>query len=158
MVRLFENTVTVGNTATTNEEDLHTFTVPAGRLVATGDAIFIRSWVFNAANANSKRTRVYFGSTLIGDSTALGSNNNWWAFEALIFRTGAATQKSVLTAHNIGNDSAWNTAAGGALNGTSPTETLSGTVDIRITGTSPITGAANDVQVYATTIDYLPAA
>jgi len=158
MIRLFESTTTVGNAADTNEADLHTFTLPAGRLAKNGDAVFIRTWVQNLNNTNAKRTRVYFGGTTIGDSTAQNFNNVGFYIEAIIFRTGAATQKAICAAVQPNVDVTWGTAAGGGFNPTTPSETLSGTVSIRITGQSTAAAGPNDVVALATTIDYLPAA
>ena len=158
VTRLFESTTTVGNAADTNEADLHTFTLPANTLTKNGDAILIRTWIQCLASGNAKQAQVYFGSTVIGNSTQQTFNNVGFFVDAMVFRTGAATQLAVCDAVQPNMNAAWSVAAGGGLNTSTPGETLSGTVSIRITGRSPIAGEADAVSALATTIDYLPAA
>lgn len=155
---LFENETSVGNPASTDETDLHTYTIAANQLATNGDALCIRAWILHAGTANNKRTRLYFGATLIGDSTVLATQSNWYYVEATVFRTGAATQKAVCLSLNVADAAAWTSAAGGNMTQSAPEETLSGTVAVRITGTSPTTGAANDVTVVASSVEYIPAA
>ena len=152
--RLAQLTAAVGNAADTNEADLFSFAIPAGKLANVGDLVRLKAWVKNAANANNKQTRVYFGGTTIGDSTVIASNNNWWVVEAVVIRTGAATQVALCHALNNANSGAWTSATGGAVTQTAPSETLSGAVTIRLTGTSGTTGAADDVQLIAAFLTY----
>lgn len=158
LTTLFQDSTTVGNPANTNETDLHTYTMPGGTLAADGDSVMVYSVVFNANTGNNKQTRLRFGGTVVGDSTVLSVTNNWWVIRAIIMRTSATTQKSACWVSNVANGAAWNSAAGGNMNSTTPAETLSGSVVIRVTGQSNTTGAANDVQVLLTVITKIPAA
>jgi len=157
LTSLFQNSTTTGNPANTNETDLHVYTMPGGTLATDGDSVMVYALVQNAGNANNKQTRLRFGGTLVGDSTIIASNNNWFVVRALIIRTSATAQKALCWSNNLGNAAAWTTAAGGAVTSTTPAETLSGDVDIKVTGQSNTTGAANDVQAVLTVIFKIPA-
>jgi hypothetical protein len=156
--RLFENLTTVGNIANQTEQELHVFTVPAGTLVADGDALHLRSWVQCAANANSKVVKVRFGGSVLATTTGANFNNVAFVIDVWVFRTGAATQKAIGTGVQPNVEASWAVAAGGGFNVTTPGETLSGTVSMRVTGQSTVAGTADDIRVLATVIDYLPAA
>lgn len=155
--RLFQSTTSVGNGAGTAETDLHVFTLPASTLVTDADAIRILTWVQCLNNNNSKRARVYFGATTIGDSTQQNFNNVAFLIEAWVFRTSATAQKALVGAAQPNVNTSWATAEGGGLNTSTPAEALSGTVSIRITGQSVTVGNAGDVTALATVIDYFPA-
>ena len=75
-----------------SEEDFFSYTLPANSLSANNRSIFVRAWGDTAGNANNKRLRLYFGGTLIADSTAAAFNAQNWRFNAEIIRTGAATE------------------------------------------------------------------
>lgn len=110
------------------EDDLMTFTVPANVLGTDGESLEIIAFGDFAANGNNKRLRLKYGGTTILDTTALGINGDQWRLQATITRTGAATQ--------IANAAIW---SGDALllalvANASPTETLSGTVVLKLTG------------------------
>jgi hypothetical protein len=130
------NTTTQATTGT-SEEVLATYTLPANTLSANGKLIRITAWGTFAANANSKTTRVRFGGlagTIISGVTTTSNNGNWRHVTEVV-RTGAATQASSgVVTYGV-------TAGAGALAPTvgAPTQTLSGTVDIAVTGTSPTT-------------------
>lgn len=128
------------------ETDLFNFSLPANSLSANNQFLDLVAWVRNAATANNKQTRVYFGATMIGDSTAVAANNNWWAVRCQIWRTGAATQKAICRANNVANAASWATAAGGGANLTTPAETLSGAVTIRVTGTDAVAAAGTNLE------------
>ena len=154
--RLYTNLTTVGNTATTVAEDLHTFLLSRNVLTTNGDAIRIRTFLQTAANGNSKAFTVVFGGTVVITTTSQTFNNVAFPVDVWIFRTGAATQKAIGYGLQPNVNAAWSVAAGGGFNPTTPGETLSGDVAIRITGQSPVAGAANDCTVLATIVDYIP--
>lgn len=121
------STAGVGNVGT-GEDDLLTYTLPASALGTDGDYIEITGFGTFAANANNKRVRVYFGATAILDTTALPLNGGTWNFRSKVFRTGAATQQT---------ETMWLKSGSGAailVNIASPTETLSSTVVVKVTG------------------------
>ncbi len=128
-----------GNT-TTAEQTLSTYTLPANRIAATGDAVKIRCWGNTASNVDLKTIKIYFGTTSFSSASAGGAPNNK-AFDAemLVVRSGAATQQIV---GRIGFDLTLNTlqnsAAGAdswAANQTIKcTGTGAGNGDITVTG------------------------
>jgi hypothetical protein len=139
-----------GTNATTTlvatEQDLFTYTLPANGLSADNQFLFLQFKDRNAATGNTKQLRVYFGATLIGDSTAVAANNNWWSGDCVIWRTGAATQKAVCNALNSANAASWSTGAGGGSNVSTPAEVLSGPVVVRITGTDGVAAGGTNLE------------
>lgn len=130
------NHTAVGN-VTTGEDDLITYTIPAATLGVAKDRIEIDASGTFANSVNNKRLRAYFGATLIFDSGALAiTAATNWVFRAAIIRTGAATQESFA---NLSTSSS--TLAAYAFIA-APTETLSGTVIVKLTGEATDT---NDV-------------
>ncbi len=114
------------------EDTLQTYTVPAGTLNVNGNALQFRVSGTIANNVNAKRIRVKYGGTTIFDTGASGiaaSTAMDWSIEGQIIRTGAATQKAIVT-----------TCFGTALVAVAPcdyttaAETLSGTVVLLVTG------------------------
>lgn len=138
----------VGNSGT-GETDLATYSLPAGALNADGDIVRISVYGSFANNANLKTVKIYFGSTVI--STPISAANNTGTFQAIFFvaRTGAATQFS------WGRSGITNgTNENGNLNvSTTPAETLSGAVTIKVTGQSNT--ASNDVLLKAFVVEIL---
>lgn len=121
------------NTTTANvgtgEDTLFSYTVAANTLSTDGQTLIARATGRMGASGSTKRVRVRFGSTVLFDSTALSdiSGSEWHLFIE-ITRTGAATQKAVAT---------WissNSALTSSIDYTTPTETLSGSVTLSITG------------------------
>lgn len=127
------NTTSQATTGTV-EEILATYTLPANALSANGKGVRITAWGFGAANANAKVFRLRFGG-IAGSIIASGSSTTSSAvfrIQGEVLRTGAATQvaSGVWTA-----GASLSTAV--VTHGTAaPTQTLSGTVDIVITGTT----------------------
>lgn len=80
------------NNGTTVETDLATYTIAANTLNVNGKGVRINAYGVTAANANTKRLRLYFAGTVIFDSTAQVYNGRHWHFMATVLRTGAATQ------------------------------------------------------------------
>lgn len=89
------DTTAAGN-ITIGEDDLITYTLEANSLSTNDDYVEIKAWGSFAANANNKRVKFYLGSTALFDSAAQAANNASWSINALIVRTGAATEKSVV--------------------------------------------------------------
>jgi len=137
------NTTSVGNVGT-GEDDLMTYTLPANSLNTDGKGIRITVWGSVAINGNTKTIRLKFGTTIImaiGPSTMSGLD---WKIEGLVIRTGAATQKAVATEllDTIAQDSTIS----------SPTETLSSPVVIKVTGEGV---ADDDVKQEGMLIEHL---
>lgn len=133
-------------TLVATEQDLFNFSVPANTLSANNQYLKLVFRDRNAATGNTKQLRVYFGATLIGDSTAVAANNNWWNGDCHIWRTGAATQKAICATTNQANAASWSTGAGGGANISTPAETLSGAVVLRVTGTDGVAAGGTNLE------------
>ncbi len=133
-----------------SEHNLIAITIAAGQLAASGDRI---SGVFagtTAANATTKRLRLYFGATVIFDTTIVILNATDWGLRFDIIRTGAATQTAV--GEFFGDVATVTTTA----LYTTPAETLSGTVVLKATSQQGVGAAASDVVNKFATVDYFP--
>lgn len=154
-VVLSNSSTNVTTTLVATEQDLFNFSVPANTLSANNQYLELLIRVRNAATANAKQTRVYFGATLIGNSTSVANNNDWHMARCFVWRTGAAAQKAICGSNNVANGAAWNTAAGGGANLSTPGETLSGVVVVRVTGTDAV--AAGGTNLEAVNLLWYPA-
>lgn len=144
--RLTANTTQVGN-ALTGEDDLMTYSVPAGILAVNGQNIFAIASGSFAANANLKTVKAYFGGTQVFTSGAIAANTGDWRMEVQIIRTGATTQ-IVNVDWSSGNALLTSFAVV-----TTPGETLSGAVTLRCTGEATLT---DDVTQRTLTVNYNP--
>lgn len=145
--RLNVNTTTVGNVGA-GEDDLMSYTLPAAVLANNGEAIeFKRGGTF-AASANNKQLRIKYGATTIFDTgvLAITSASDWYA-EGMIIRTGATTQKAIVTFRCS------DVLVTVATDYTTPGETLSGTVVLKATGEAT---SDNDIVEELCTIDWRP--
>ena len=88
------DTTAVGTDANTAEKDLITYSLPANSLSANGKMVRFKAWGTTAANANTKRIKLYFGSTAIIESGAVSANNSSWTIYGTVVRTGVGTQDS----------------------------------------------------------------
>lgn len=124
---LTTNTTTVGNVGI-GEDDLMTYSVPAGKLAADGDYIEFEMTFSFAANANAKQVKVYFGATQLYASGSQTQNGGNMVIRGKITRTGATSQRISVTAvnntTNFVDESGYVTAS----------ETLSGALTIKGTG------------------------
>lgn len=148
-VVLANSSTNATTTLVATEQDLFNFTVLANTLSANNQFLKLTFRDRNAATANTKQLRIYFGATVIGNSTAVGANNNFWNGDCIIWRTGAATQKSICNVQNITNvpsGGTWSTGAGGGAEVTTPAETLSGPVVLRITGTDAVAAGGSNLE------------
>lgn len=142
-------TLNVSGTVTGNvgvgEDILATYTVPADTLAANGQALRISAWGTTAANGNNKEGRIRFGGiggTVVADTGVGAFNALAWNMNAIIVRTGAATQTS--TGNAFISNSAFTTSR------TAPGQTLSGTVDIVVTGEATNN---DDIQIYGLIVE-----
>jgi hypothetical protein len=138
---LTSNTTTVGNVGT-GEDNLMSYTIPAGTLSADGDRIEFTMSFSVAANSTLK---VYFGGTQLFNFSALATDAVY-RVTGEVYRTGAATQRA--TFHLTGGLSV--SQVGYQL----PTETLSGTVVLRATGEG---SSNNDITQTTMGVKYFPA-
>ncbi len=125
------STTTTGNVGA-DEDTLITYTIPASQLGVNGFYLEFDVWGSFGANANTKRMKVHFGATAIGDTTALIFNGIPWRAHGKVVRKTSTTQTATCE-----------TTVGGTLLGattttitqtTAPGETLTGTVVFKVTG------------------------
>lgn len=138
----------VGNAADATDDTLFTKTILGNTLTQAGSAIRIRAQGVTAANGNNKRVTLVFGGTTLVTSGTITSNGLAWVAEAIIYRTGAATQVAVATFMVSGGTM--------VLTKSAPTETLSGSVAAKVTGASQTSSAANDVLGHGWTVEAMP--
>jgi hypothetical protein len=134
-----------GSPADTAENILKSSSIPAGILSANGDTLVFSLLFRCAANATTKRIRVYFGATVIADSTAIAHNSAIIVVTGRIIRTGATSQVAYVDAIETSNSPAWSTAITGGVAFTTPAETLSGIITLKATVTLGAGAALNDV-------------
>ena len=146
-----------GTPATTTETTLKTWDLPAGALATDDQGIRIHAFGSFAANANDKTVRIKFGATTVLTYTGAGpgTGGGGWA-QVDLFRTGGTAQKAIpWLVSGIGNwgDPAFTTTTGH----TTPAETLSGAVTIKVTGENG-TGTADDIVCEGFSVEFLPGA
>lgn len=130
----------------TGETTLATYTLPAATLVATNDSLRVRAWGQAAANANTHTFRLYFGATVVATRVSTSATSIAWIMDSEVIRTGAATQ----VAYGM-----WEGVLTGMANTyTTPAETLSGTIVVKMTGQSDTAGG--DITLKYFSVDYLP--
>jgi hypothetical protein len=134
-------------------DDLITYTLPASTLMTTGDAVRIRAVGEFAANANGKKIEILFGSSVLYATGSQVQNGGDWQFDAIVIRTGAATQSA--TAVLSTNGSLFVAEAQYPLDYTTPTQTLSGAIVIKCRGTGVST---NDIIQRFMIVEFLPGA
>lgn len=132
---------------TATETTLYTYTLPANTFVSTvstsvsfpaRQSIHIQA-SGNFANATLEQVKIYFGSTVCLDSGALSGNGANWMADCRVVQTGTgATQAS-------SGQFAGGTGLLAVGNG-APTETITGSIVIKVTGTVSV-ATANGVKV-----------
>lgn len=125
----------VGNSGTA-ETDLMSCVVPAGALNADGDVLEIQAFGAFANNANLKTVKIYANSTVLATPANAANNTGKWAVQVGTFGRASATTQVAYIRFGVTNGTN-ETANGNSI--TFPTETLSGTVTIKITGQSNTT-------------------
>lgn len=125
------DTTAIGNVGT-GEDTIATYTIPADTLASDGDSIWFEAHGSSISNSGSHDSifKVYFGATLIHS----GTGDNWgtdWVCWGRIIRTGATTQKAY---SQLATNSGYGPGSfGGGTYIATPAETLSGTVELKIT-------------------------
>ncbi len=146
--------VGLGNAAATTDTVLFTFPLPANALNANGEQITVSAAGAFAANANNKRIKIWFGTTsqvvgqavaggtLIADSGVVTTSGGGWGASVQVQKYGAAGSNTQQAAYAqvVAGATHLGTAAPVAL-----TAVESAPINITVTGSSPTTGAANDV-------------
>lgn len=124
---LKSDTTQTGNVGT-GEDNLIGYTMPANTLGTNGDYIEIDAFGTMAANANNKQLKLYFGSTVIYDSTSLAVDDADFSINCKIIRTAESSQKCII---NIMSNNA--TLPTTSIY-TTTTESTSGSITIKCTG------------------------
>lgn len=123
---------------TTGETTLISKVMPAGDLKNIYEGYYIRAGGSFASNANAKQVRLYFGATVICNSASsiLYNNGRWW-IEARLFRNTGTAQVGIAYFFSTFTTIASTSAR------TTPGETMSGAITIRVTGQGAATA---DIQ------------
>jgi hypothetical protein len=123
---LYVTTTQTGNVGT-GTDDIAAYTVPANTLAVNNQSLWFEAWGTIANNANAKTMQAVFGGTTLGSWTFSTGQADTWIVRGRIARTGAATQKGM-----IGVAARFAAQPNQVLS--SPAETLSGTVALKIQG------------------------
>ena len=91
---LYTSAEETGNTGAA-VTDLASYTMFADALGNNGDYIDIEAWGTFAANANAKQIRLYFGTSVIFNSTSLVLNAGSWYLKAKVIREQEAAQNAI---------------------------------------------------------------
>lgn len=146
-VQTLSSQYTDASNSGTSETDLMSYTVPSGKLVNDGDRLEIEGWFTYAANANTKTLKFKFGSYVATiASSFVTSSGGSVKFRIVVTRTGATSQN---IAYEFKPE--FGTPTQGFSGGT---ETLSGTVVTKFTGTSGT--ASSDITQKTMAVTYYP--
>jgi hypothetical protein len=86
------NFVTVGNVGT-GEDDLMTYSLPAGTLNKDGEGVRITAWGNKANNANAKTVKLYAGAQELATLALTAAEAGEWKVVAELIRTAEDVQK-----------------------------------------------------------------
>lgn len=118
---------TAASNVSTSETDLISYTLPANSLSSNGKGVRITAWGTVAANGNTKKIKLYFGSSLFDTGTTTWTGTSWF-FRLLIIRTGSSTQEMI--AHILAGTTDTN------VTHATPSEDTTGDIVIKTTGES----------------------
>lgn len=140
--RILCSFTTTGGNVGGGEDDLFSTncSVPASTLSAVGDSIrFSFSGLITAHAVHTDQLKVYLGSTVIFDSTAqTPSQDTDYTITGLCKKTGTNTEKCTVSLATTG------AALFTFSKNTAPTETLTGALTLKITGTVAGASPANN--------------
>ena len=86
-----------GQTSSTSETTLYTYTLPANTLVNNHDAVFYHASGTFAANTNNKTLTAYFGATTLGTTGAQAYNGVAWDVTVMAYMAAAGNQRIITT-------------------------------------------------------------
>ncbi len=132
-------TASSGNAADSTDDTLHTYTLPANVLGASGaKRLRVRMSGTTASNANTKTGKVWFGSAsfTFGSGSTLANNKSWYA-EADIDYVGVGSQ-------NVTVRSSWGGSEQTPVVSTA-TQDETGSIVIKDTGASSASSASDVV-------------
>lgn len=90
------DTTTKGNVDAT-ENILLQYDLEANGLSEDGDFVEIDAFGIFAANANNKRVRLHFGSSVVLDTTSVAANSGSWIIQSKVIRVKSNSQKVITT-------------------------------------------------------------
>ena len=125
--QLFANIVP-GSSVGSAETVMMSYTLPANTLALDGYNITVEAWGTFAANTHNKRVRLYFGSTVVYDTTSLAVNGGTWKIESTIVRTGTSAEQAITFIICS------NTTVVNSVTYVVPNELLSATIDVSCSG------------------------
>ena len=123
--------------ATTVEQTMLSYTVPASAIASAGQALRVKCWGGTAASANNKTMKLYFGAQNVATPAAGTSNKGWYLEEIVMNRTG--TDQGYLGTGLVDTTAVTPIAS-------DATETLASGVLVKCTGTQ---GAASTNEIIA---------
>lgn len=155
-----ETFTTVVGTVGTGEDTLFSYTMPGGTLATDGDMLEVQYWVSFSAETNTTTAgRYYFGTEQLGFSGPDDANYNGRAQVKFTIARVSSTSVVVAYAATVKNDDT--EAVTFASTATTVTQTLSGNIDIKLTGeVTEVGGTAVNDQIEGRfgSIVYIPAA
>lgn len=153
------NQDTAGGTgcpADTVENDLKTYTLPGNSLATDGDLLRVTMSFRCDAGVQNKRIRIYFGGTVLLDSSAIANTNQIFNVQLYITRTGATAQYCQGAIIGTATHNVWSTALNGDCNFPSdPGKTLSSDQIIKATVQQGAVAAVNAVIQDMMIVEYL---
>jgi len=137
-------------TSTTGEDDLLTSTLNANALASSGHSLRILAWGVTAATTFSKRVRIYLGTDVVSDSTDVVMNDDEWRSESFVTRTSSIGQKATSQFLHA------NTSVLPTLSlSSTPSQTLSSTLTIKVTGICSASTAAAEITARGLAVELL---
>lgn len=134
-----------GSPGNTSENDLKSTTIPAGLLSSNGDMIHFVCAYRTAANATTKKLRIYFGTTQLCSTGDVALNNVNIALEGWIIRTGATSQVAYIKVLATADGATLAATPNGMVEFSSSAETLANALTLKTTATLGAGAALNDV-------------
>jgi hypothetical protein len=137
------STAGVGNGADTTDDTLFTWPLPMWALRSNYHGLRAVASGHFASNGNNKRVKLWFAGTVVVDSGVLTSNNADWLAEMVIHRIDS-THVSCVGRFTVSGSADTVTVTANL----SVSDLTANASTVKITGSSPTTGAANDVLGY----------
>lgn len=113
---------------------LMSYPLPANQIARVGSTIQIQAFGVFAANSNAKEVQLFFGSTLVADSTSQVANGGNWSFDCTLMTVGINAEQAIT---NFNSD---NSAFTDSTNYVMPSEILSAILAIEVLGFGGMTG------------------
>jgi uncharacterized cupin superfamily protein len=128
--------VTATDNAAVSESDLITYSLAANRMASSGAFCRITAWgaITTASTAVARRARLYFGATAIADTGAINLPGGTFLMEAIVSRSTVAGTQRAISRLSYSTGAAGVAGSSVATLMSTPAETLSAAVTIKITG------------------------